>query len=106
MYARGADKLYFYAELYNATPDQPLTLRYRLRMPKATKDAATATAAVMGASGRPTSMPGELDLSKVPAGEYVLTVEVRNAKNQVLSSQTAQVSRNPADYAPAGAVMP
>ncbi|SNR71443.1 hypothetical protein [Hymenobacter mucosus] len=106
LYARGADKVYFYSELHNATSDQPLTLRYRLRTPTATKDLVTSTGSVTGASGKPTVVSGEVDISKVPAGEYVLLVEVRNAKNQLLASQTAKLSRNPDDYAPAGAVMP
>ncbi|MBX0292034.1 hypothetical protein K3G63_16410 [Hymenobacter sp. HSC-4F20] len=106
LYARGMEKLYFYAELYNAAAGQPLVVRYRLRAPKAAKDAVTGQGAIQGAQGKPTVLTGDLDLSKVPAGEYMLTVEVRNAKNQMLSTQTTTVRRNPADYAPAGAVMP
>ncbi|GAB2776613.1 hypothetical protein HNQ93_001931 [Hymenobacter luteus] len=106
LYARGMDKLYFYAELYNASAGQPLVLRYRLRAAKTTKDAVASQGATQGAEGRPTVLTGELDLTKVPAGEYLLTLEIRNAKNQVLTTQTTTVRRNPADYAPAGAVMP
>lgn len=109
LYARGQDKLFFYSELYNVAPGQAIGLRYRLRATKATKaakDAASGQGAVQGADGRPTVLTGELDLGKLPAGDYTLTVEVRNAKNQVLSTQTTTVRRNPADYAPAGAVMP
>lgn len=106
LYARGMDKLYFYAELYNAPAGQPLVLRYRLRAPKATKDVASGQGAAQGAEGKPTVLAGELNLSSVPAGEYTLTLELRNAKNQVLATQTTTVRRNPADYAPAGAVMP
>lgn len=106
LYARGQEKLFFYAELYNAAAGQPLTVRYRLRVAKAPKDAATGQHTAQGADGKPTVLTGELDLSKVPSGDYILTVEVRNAKNQMLSSQTATMRRNTADYAPAGAVMP
>ncbi|MCA8829088.1 hypothetical protein [Hymenobacter pini] len=110
LYGRGQDKLYFYAELYNIAPGQAVTLRYRLRaanQPKAAaaKDVATGQSNVQGADGRPTVLTGELDLAKVPLGDYKLTVEVRNAKNQLLASQTATVRRNPDEYAPAGAVM-
>lgn len=106
LYARGQDKLFFYSELYNIAPGQPVALRYRLRAAKAAKDAASGQTAVQGAEGRPTVLTGELDISKLPAGDYTLTVEARNAKNQVLATHTTTVRRNPADYAPAGAIMP
>ncbi|RSK48309.1 hypothetical protein [Hymenobacter rigui] len=106
LYARGQDKLFFYSELYNAAPGQAYTVRYRLRAAKEAKDAATGQATVQGAEGRPTILTGELDLAKVPAGAYTLTVETRTAKNQLLATQTATVHRNPDEYAPAGAVMP
>ncbi|QJX47659.1 hypothetical protein HMJ29_12175 [Hymenobacter taeanensis] len=106
MYSRGTEKLNFYAELYSAPVGQPLSVRYRVRATGAAKDAAVATSTVTGQEGRPTPVVGQLDLTKLPAGEYVLTVEIRNAKSQVLSSQTAKMRYNPADYAPAGAVMP
>ncbi|RSK36127.1 hypothetical protein [Hymenobacter metallilatus] len=106
LYARGQDKLFFYSELYAALPGQAYGLRYRLRAGKAPKDAATGQGTVQGAEGRPTVLTGELDLSKVPAGKFTLTVEVRNAKNQLLATQTATVHRNPDEYAPAGAILP
>lgn len=106
LYARGMEKLYFYGELYNAPAEQALALRYRVRKVADTKDAAAGTGTVKGQTGRPTPVVGELDLSKLPAGEYVLTVEIRNAKSQVLSSQTARLHYTPEEYAPAGAVMP
>ncbi|AHJ96508.1 hypothetical protein Hsw_0913 [Hymenobacter swuensis DY53] len=106
LYARGQDKLFFYTELYNAAANQPLTVRYRLRAAKATKDAATGQHTVQGADGKPTVLAGTLDLSRVPTGEYMLTIEIRNAKTQLLTTQTTTVRRNTADYAPAGAVMP
>ncbi|RPD46800.1 hypothetical protein DNI29_11600 [Hymenobacter sediminis] len=106
LYGRGMEKLYFYAELYNATPAQPLIVRYRLRAAKATKDAASGQGAAQPSAGKPTVLTGELDLTTVPAGDYTLTLEVRNAKNQVLSTQKTSVRRTPADYAPVGAVMP
>ncbi|WP_426490671.1 hypothetical protein [Hymenobacter sp. 102] len=106
LYARGQDKLFFYSELYNAAPGQAYTVRYRLRAAKAAKDAGAGQGTVQGAEGRPTVLTGELDLSKVPAGTYTLTVEARNAKNLLLATQTTTVHRNSTDYAPAGAVMP
>jgi hypothetical protein len=102
-YARGAERLWLYAELYNVAADQPLVLRYRLRQISAKTDALAVTGAVRGQAGRPTLVLGELDLRKLPTGDYTLTVEVRNAKNQLLTSQTTAVHREAVDYAPAGA---
>ncbi|MCB2377639.1 hypothetical protein LGH70_08600 [Hymenobacter sp. BT635] len=104
LYGRGADRAYFYAELYNVKPEQTVQLRYRLRQDAATKDALTTTATVRGLAGQGTPITGALDLSKLPAGDYTLTVEVRDAKNKVLSSQNARLYRNVTEYAPAGVV--
>jgi hypothetical protein len=103
LYARGQEKLFFYAELYNATAGQPLAVRYRLRVANAAKDAATGQHLTQGADGKPTILTAALDLSKVPTGDYILTVETRNAKNQLLATQTATVRRTTTEYAPAGA---
>lgn len=81
-------------------------MRYRLRALKASKDITAEQATVTAAEGKPTVLTGELNLTLVPAGDYTLTLEVRNAKNQVLSTQTTTVRRDPANYAPAGAVLP
>ena len=105
LYARGQEKLYFYAELYNAAAGEPLVLRYHIRTSQGSKDVAAGKGLAQGAEGQPTVLTGELDLHNVPAGDYELTVEVRNTKNQVVASQTAPLRRNPAEYAPAGAVM-
>ncbi|SHJ06176.1 hypothetical protein SAMN02745146_2158 [Hymenobacter daecheongensis DSM 21074] len=106
LYARGADRLFFYAELYNAAPDQPVQLRYKVRPVAGTKDILSTTATATGLTGRSTPLIGDLDISKLPAGEYTLTVEARDAKNKLLSAQTTRLRRNPAEYAPAGAALP
>ncbi|MBD2715635.1 hypothetical protein KBK19_11365 [Microvirga sp. STR05] len=108
LYARGQEKLFFYGELYNAAVGQPLQVSYRLKeinLPKGmgAKTIATGQSTVTGAEGRPTVLTSELNLGKVPTGDYLLTVEVRNAKNQLLASQTATLHREANDYAPAGA---
>lgn len=105
IYARGADRLCLYAELYNTAPEQELQLRYRLRRTGAKTDALTLSGTTRGLAGRPTPVLGELDLSKQPPGDYTLTVEVRTAK-LLLASQTATVRRAPTEYAPAGAAAP
>ncbi|WP_375437110.1 hypothetical protein [uncultured Hymenobacter sp.] len=102
LYARGADKLWLYAELYNATPEQELQLRYRLRRVGSKTDALALPGTTRGLPGRPTPITSELDLSKLPAGDYTLTMEVRTPK-QLLATQTAAVHRMPNDYAPGGA---
>ncbi|SHL56902.1 hypothetical protein [Hymenobacter psychrotolerans] len=108
LYARGQEKLFLYTELYNAAVGQPLQVTFRLRATNlpagmAAKTIATGQTTATGAQGRPTTLVGELSLGKVPSGEYLLTVEVRNAKNQLLASQTALVQRETEEYAPAGA---
>lgn len=102
LYTRGADKLWFYTELYNIAPEQELQLRYRLRRVGSKTDAFTLPGTTRGVSGRPTPITTELDLSKLPAGDYTLTVEVRTPK-LLLASQTTAVRRMPNDYAPSGA---
>ena len=102
-YARGTDRLWLYTELYNLAPDQSLTVRYQLRQAKAKTDALATSGTVRGQAGRPAPILGELDLSKVSTGDYTLTVEVRDSKNQLLTTQTALVRRAPDEYTPAGA---
>lgn len=106
LYARGQDKLFSYAELYNIAIGQPLVLLYRLQPVASKLVVASVKGVAQGAEGRPTVLAAELDISKVPAGNYILTLEVRDAKNRMLATKTASVQRNPTDYAPAGAIMP
>ncbi|UOQ74537.1 hypothetical protein [Hymenobacter cellulosilyticus] len=87
-------------------PEQAVQLRYRLRLAGATKDALTANATVKGALGQSTPVVGELDMSKLPAGDFTLTIEGRDAKNKVLFTQNARLHRNVAEYAPVGVVTP
>ncbi|HEX8427231.1 hypothetical protein [Hymenobacter sp.] len=105
LYTRGADKVWLYTELYNATPEQEVQLRYRLRQVGAKTDALVQPSTTRGLAGRPTPITGELDLSKLPPGDYTLTVEVRTTK-QLLVAQTATVHRITKDYTPAGAGAP
>ncbi|UYZ57359.1 hypothetical protein [Hymenobacter latericus] len=110
-YGRGADQLYFYLELYNATPGQALKLHYHVESAEgfaADADAPLGTAK----AGRPTAVAGELPLGGLSAlgintdGEYTLTVEVRNAANKVLAARSAKFNRSSAEYAPGGASLP
>ncbi|TGE29856.1 hypothetical protein [Hymenobacter metallicola] len=106
LYGRGADKAFFYAELYNLKPDQTAQLRYRLRQDGMKKDALTSNATIQGVVGLRTPVVGSLDMNKLPGGDYTLTIEVRDAKNKLVSSQIARLRRNVAEYAPVGVVAP
>ncbi|ALD21500.1 hypothetical protein [Hymenobacter sp. DG25A] len=105
LYGRGADKLYLYAELYNAPQEQTLTTKYRLRPVGGTKDAATLAGTAKPVAGAPHLLIAAMDIAKLPAGEYDLIVEVRGAKSKLLASKTTRVLRDPDTYAPAGAVI-
>jgi|GEM_PF-944074 len=105
LYARGSDRLFFYAELYNLALEQTIQVRYRLLPAQGNKELLKAAGTVTGAAGRSTPVTGELDVSKLPAGEYRLVVEARDAKNQLLSTQTTRVFRNPAEYGAVGMVL-
>jgi hypothetical protein len=106
LYGRGADQLFFYGELYNVKPEQTVQLRYRLRQEAAKKDALLTSVTLRGLAGQSTPVVGALDMTKLPAGDYILTIEGRDAKNKVLFSQNARLHRNVAEYAPAGVVAP
>ncbi|GAA4373503.1 hypothetical protein GCM10023186_04180 [Hymenobacter koreensis] len=104
-YARGAEQLYFYLEMYQAPAGQPLKLHYHIESEEGA--AADADARIDQAkSGRPTPVVGELPLGPLPPGDYSLTVEVRNAAGKVLATRTAKLSRGTQDYAPEGASLP
>ncbi|TGE16583.1 hypothetical protein [Hymenobacter elongatus] len=105
-YGRGADRVFFYAELYNIKADQVVQLRYRLRLDADKKDALMTTVPIRGLAGQNTPVLGNLDMGKLPAGNYTLTVEARDTKNKVLFSHHTPLHRNTTDYAPAGVVAP
>lgn len=105
LYARGAERLYFHAELYQATQSQKLSLRYRLQSEEGA--AAEAEAPLENIDlGRVTIIAGEMPLGPLPTGSYTLKVDVLDARKQVIASQTARVQRETETFAPAGAVAP
>jgi hypothetical protein len=104
-YGRGADQLYFYAEVYQLTVGQPVKLNYHLESEEGA--AATAEATLeKPKEGRPTPLAGEFPLGPLPSGTYILTVEVRNASGKVLTSRKAKLTRTKEEYAPEGASLP
>ena len=102
-FARGSENLYFYTELHQATPGQPLRLHYHLAAPDGT--AADADADLTPQAGRPTTIVGQLPLGPLPEGEFTLTIEAYSGK-KLLASQRAVGRRSLAEYAPGGAAAP
>jgi len=105
LYARGAERLYFYAELYQVMQSQKLSLRYRLQSAEGAGAEAEAPLENIDL-GHVTSIAGEMPLGPLPTGSYTLTVEVLDARKKVIATQTAHVQRETETFAPAGAVAP
>ncbi len=99
-YGRGADNLYFYAELQGAPAGQPLRLHYHLATPDGS--AADADADLTPLAGRPTTVAGQLPFGPLPEGEFTLLVDVYSGKKLLTSHRAAGV-RSTTDYAPNGA---
>ena len=100
-YGRGAETLYFYAELHNAPAGAPLRVQYRL--------AATGNSAAVPAettltpeTGRPAVVLGQLALGPLPPGEFTVLVDVYSGQ-KLLTSQRVTGRRTAADFAPAAA---
>lgn len=104
LYARGTGNLFFYTELNQVPAGQPLILHYHLANPEGF--AADADAPLTPQAGRPTTIAGQLPFGPLPDGEFTLTIEVRNATQKLLTTQTVRGRREVQDYAPAGAAAP
>jgi len=104
-YPRGTEQVFFYTELYQAPQGQPLHVRYRIQ----SEEGAAAEAEVdldQAAQGRPTVIEGGLPLGPLPSGLYTFTMEVRDAKNQVLATQSASLRREFDEYGQTDVVAP
>ncbi|UOR03914.1 hypothetical protein MUN82_13270 [Hymenobacter aerilatus] len=101
-YGRGTAQIFFYAELYQAPAGQPLKVRYRIASDEGGA-AEAETTLEQAAQGKPTTIVGELPLGPLPSGQYVFTIEIRDAKNQLLTTQSTVLTRDMEEYAPAGA---
>jgi hypothetical protein len=102
-YARGTENLYFYTELHQATPEQPLRLHYHLAATDGT--AADADATLTPQAGRPTTVVGQLPLGPLPEGDFTLMIEVYSGK-KLLTGHRVSGHRSLTEYAPAGAGAP
>ncbi len=109
LYARGANAVFFYAELTGLPPNRPVRLRYRLLSGAAgpTGSPAAVEATLTPPAGRPTPVVGQLLLGALLAGPFTLVLEARDAAtNKLLASQHQTGSRNPTDYIQAGDAAP
>ena len=105
-YGRGADNVFFYAELNAVPAGRAVRLHYHLAAPDGT--AADADAPPLTAlAGRPTPLVDQLPLGPLPAGPFTLTIEARDAAtHKILATQRQSGRRSLTDYAPAGATGP
>ncbi|SMB90109.1 hypothetical protein SAMN00120144_3281 [Hymenobacter roseosalivarius DSM 11622] len=106
LYARGADRLAWYAELYDAPSPLVLATRARIRSAAGGPDVMTAAGLARPVAGAPHLVLGDMNIANLMAGDYNLIIEVRDAKGKLLTSQTARLQRRPDEYAPAAATVP
>lgn len=106
LYARGADRLAWYAEFYDAPSPLVLATRARIRSAAGGPDVMTAAGLTRSVAGAPHLVLGDMNIANLMAGDYDLIIEVRDAKGKFLTSQTARIQRRPNEYAPAAATVP
>jgi hypothetical protein len=94
-YGRGANNLFFYTEVHQATPGETLTMRYILTGPN--NFSATSEATVTAAAGKPTPVVGQLPLGALPDGEYTLLIETYGGK-KLLAGKRIKGRRNQQEY--------
>lgn len=105
LYARGADRLAWYAELYDAPATLVLATRARVRPAAGGSDVMTAAGRARPVAGAPHLVLGDIDITNLIAGNYDLILEIRDAKGTLLTSQTTRLHRRPNEYAPAAATV-
>ncbi|WP_133273743.1 hypothetical protein [Hymenobacter radiodurans] len=106
LYARGADRLAWYAELYDAPAPIVLATRCRIRPAAGGADVLTSAGLARSVAGGPHLVLGDMNIANLMAGDYDLIIEVRDAKGKLLTSHTTRLQRRPDEYAPAAAVLP
>ncbi len=97
-YGRGAETLYYYAELHNVPAGQPVRVHAQIVGLKESGGDQTRT----GESGRPTSVMGALPLGELPEGPFTVLVDVFSG-TKLLTSQRVAGHRYIEDFGPAGA---
>lgn len=105
LYARGADRLAWYAELYDAPP-LVLATRCRVRPAAGGPDVLTSAGLARAVAGGPHLILGDMNIANLMAGDYDLIIEVRDAKGKLLTSNSTRLQRRPDEYAPAAAALP
>jgi hypothetical protein len=105
LYARGADRLAWYAELYDAPAPLVLATRARVRPVAGGPDVLTSAGLARPVAGAPHLVIGDMNIANLMAGDYELIIEVRDAKGKLLTSQTTRLHRRPDEYAPAAATV-
>ena len=106
LYARGADRLAWYAELYDAPAPTILATRCRVRRANGGPDVLTAAGLARPSATGLHLVLGDMSITNLMAGDYDILMEVRDAKGKVLASQTTRLQRRPDEYAPAAAALP
>ncbi|GAB2474228.1 hypothetical protein GCM10011375_24750 [Hymenobacter qilianensis] len=106
LYARGADRLAWYAELYDAPSPIVLATRCRIRPAAGGADVLTSAGLARAVAGGPHLVLGDMNIANLMAGDYDLIMEVRDAKGKLLTSITTRLQRRPDEYAPAAATLP
>ena len=104
LYARGADRLAWYAELYDAPAPMVLATRARIRPVGGGADVLTSAGLARSVAGGPHLVLGDMNIANLMAGDYDLIIEVRDAKGKLLTAHTARLQRRPNEYAPAASV--
>jgi hypothetical protein len=105
LYARGADRLAWYAELYDAPSPLVLATRYRVRPAAGGPDVMTSAGLARPVSGAPHLILGDMNIANLMAGDYDLIIEVRDAKGKLLTTQTVRLQRRPDEYTPSAAII-
>jgi hypothetical protein len=105
LYARGSDRLAWYAELYDAPSPLVLATRARIRPAVGGTDVMTSAGLARPVAGAPHLVLGDMNIANLMAGDYELIIEVRDAKGKLLTSQTTRLQRRPDEYAPASATV-
>ncbi len=97
VYPSFVDKLTFYAEIYGTDVEQQdrFLVRYYIQNEGGKGEPITGTMGFKKREAAPVNVIlAQIDISKLPEGEYELVVEVRDAANELLRSKALKLSRS------------